>query len=337
MTELTICIPCLNYTDYLIKTIESCLSIRNINIFVHLSFNSIELSKSFIESKYYNHPQISWFLTGKKVNIHDSTHYSIMTSKGKWILFLSDDDLIHEKFLYEFDYKIMEEEDVYLTVIQGIDEKGNVKYTDMPLENRIYSQEEIMKLFLKNELRMSASFMIFHKKFYEKLGPFCDTGYPNGYYGDNIFFGKILANCNKAFTSCNIDIKRREHINQQSSKFYFTKEVNNYFNVITQAMSQDANLKNYILKYFETIENFKTELKKYRIIIEWSKLHNKTYKANYLLKLKFLYFLIFLLKVPNKFKLCFIISKLTNLLPNKFTTIYKKFIHFKLCKIKKYL
>lgn len=337
MNELTIIIPTINYTKYLDQAIESCFKIKALPTKIHININCI-IDNRFEKSIYWKHPKVFWRYTEKTFSAQrESINDAIKHAEGDWFFILSDDDYILDGFLENINLSSFSTKSLYATRINIIDESNNIIRTNYPYKYNTCDSKEAIYLFLKEYFHNHLSLFVFNKNLIDSEEPFVDTGYPNGYYIDNVFHAKLIARCDKIFFAQDVVFSRRELATQGSSKFYFTKSVNNYFKIIVNELKKEDEIKVTIINYFKTIENFEIELKKFRVTIEWSKLHNKQYKTSLFLKIKFIYFLLFLLKVPFQFKICFLTSKFSNLLPNLITNFYKKNIHAKVCPIKKYL
>lgn len=288
MHKISIVIPTVKYNEYLDSAIESCFTISHIEVEIIVSINGLT-SEGFEKSKFYNNPLVVWKCSNKKTApMHESINNAIGYATSDWLFILSDDDIILDGFLKNIDLKGFLDTNLYSTRINIIDETGKV-ISETPNYNKsYYEKEEALNLFFTQQLHHHISLFVFHKDMYKKCGPFSFTGYKNGYYIDTVFHGKIIANCNKIYASSNIVFSRRETSTQGSAKFYFNKEVNEYFNIIVEAFFKDDCFQYEALKRYGSKKAFYRKMLQYRFFTEYSKLNMKTYNQKASKKIEFL-------------------------------------------------
>lgn len=287
---LSIVVPTVKYSSYFDETINSCLNLKLPYKFeIVVSVNNKDFS-DFKNSIYFKNDKIIWKCLRKNtIPMADSINQAIEYSKGEWIFVLSDDDLILEDFLAEIDLLTLSKQSLYATRINIIDDKGNVIRENKQYTKKVYSTQEAVELFMKNQIHNHISLLVFHTSLLKRIGKFKLMGYPNGYYIDTVFHGKALANCDYLYTADKIVFSRRESSTQGSAKFYFDKEVNDYFNVIVDTLFEDANFKIEALKRYGTKKAFYKRMIENRFYTEWSKLNKSIYNKSFKKELEFLY------------------------------------------------
>ena len=338
MNNISILIPTVQYNQYLDLAIESCFKAKYITPKIFVNINSY--SKEFKNSRYWNDNRISWRQATKPgVSMYENVNDAIFHSYGEWLFVLSDDDIIKENFMKGINLENENTNFLYcVNQIEIIDENGNkIHENSRYIEGETYTNDEIMPFFFQEYIRHHISAICFSRTLTTKLNYFSSNcGYPNGYYGDYIFFGKAFANCEKVFMSNEIVFSRRETSTQGSAKFYF-KDINSYFNIIVNDLCSNKEFNKYVKLYYGNKHIYKIEMMKHRATIEWTKLQNKTYNTSKIKFFKFLYYLITKWEVPIPFKFCFTTAKISStIFPKKIDLFYKKNIHSRFCKIKKY-
>lgn len=287
---LSIVIPTVKYSKYIDKTLKSCIEHNlsdSFEIIVSVNNSSFE---EFENCKYFNNKFITWkCLHEETIPMDESINRALEFATCDWVFILSDDDCISNKFLEGIDLNRLSINSLYATRINIIDEKDQIVSVGKKYGKGVYSADEAMDLFFRKNIHNHISLLVFNKKLLEKTGKFKIQGYPNGYYIDTVFHGKALANCDYLYTADNIVFSRRESSTQGSSKFYFDKEVNDYFNIIVDAYFEDENFKKEALKRYGSREAFYTKMIQDRFYTEWSKLNKPVYNKSLKKKLEFLY------------------------------------------------
>ncbi len=283
--KISIIIPTIKYTRYLDNAIESCLNAKFIDIKIFVNINSN--SPDFEKSPYWNSDRVHWrHVKNPVLAMHENWNDAIKHSTGKWLFILSDDDVIKENFLEEISGSSnISPKTLFMTRIDFINEDDEIIKVQPPFRKRTYTQKEIMILFFKNFIPHHLSLLIFSRELFEKVGKFEFAGYPNGYYIDVIFHGKMFAHCDSVKISKQVIFSRRESSFQCSSKFYF-RHVNQYFRTISDAMCNDTLINKYILKEHGTKEKYYRSLIEYRVGVEWQKLNARDIKHVLLKKIE---------------------------------------------------
>lgn len=286
--EITIVIPTVEYNDYIDEAISSCLSLENVNSRVFININSE--STNFIKSKFWKDKRVSWRYNEKPgCSMYENVNDAIKHSVGKWLFILSDDDIILPNFLSGTSLTKFNLNDLYLTRINIIDENSTEKSVNKPFQKNEYTSDEMMSIYFDKSIQHHLSLLLFSRDMYNKIGGFTEElGYPNGYYGDTIFHGKMFSNCNTCYVSSEVVFSRRETSTQGSAKFYFNN-VNEYFNVIVNALFDDERFEKNALKRYSTRKKFYRSLIQDRFRIEYSKLSNKTFNKSYKRKVHFIF------------------------------------------------
>ena len=286
--DIAIVIPTARYSKYLDRSIASCLSLEFVDVGIFININS--QSKAFKKSKYWRSPYVNWrYIDTPTKNMHDSFNDAVEHSTGNWIFLLSDDDILHTNFLKHIDFKKFTKDSLFLTRINIIDENDLIIHENSEYSSKIYDRDEAMSLFFSNYFHNHLSLMMFSREMFYKAGKFRFTGYPNGYYIDTVFHGIAIANSDKVYTSTDIMMSRRESSFQQSAKFIYGKEVNQYFNMIVDHYLSDSVLYKLAMSKYHTRQNYLESIIKTRFFTEWRKLHNPTYNTYVLTKIKFLW------------------------------------------------
>jgi hypothetical protein len=290
---LSIVIPTVRYTKYLDKAISSCLNLKYVKAKIFVNINSS--SKDFEQSLFWNDQRIKWRYIKKPTSIMiESINDAVDNSDGNWLFILSDDDILNINFLKYIDLIHFNNRSIFMTRINIIDEDDRIIRTNKQYKKNIYTKDEAIKIFFNRKIHNHLSLMVFSRELYEKIGKFCYSGYPNGYYNDTIFHGKAIANSVQVFTSKEVMFSRRESSFQGSSLYYFGKEVNTYFKVIVDAYFKDENFKKEALnRYGSKGAVVRSELQ-HRFDVDFYKFFYPIYNAGIKEKIKFLYsFLIF--------------------------------------------
>lgn len=287
---LSIVIPTVKYTSNFDKTLLSCLNLDlNFEFEILVSVNNSSF-KDFKSSKYFNDENIVWKCIEKEtIPMPDSINKAIEFSSGEWIFILSDDDLILEGFLSEVNLLNLSEKSLYATRINIIDENDNFVRENLKYSKEVYSRQEALDLYFKFKIHNHISLLVFHRNLIDKKNIFRLMGYPNGYYIDTVFHGKALANCDYLYTAEKVVFSRRESSTQGSSKFYFNKELNDYFNTIVDAYFEDEIFKEEVLTRYDSREAFYKKMMQNRFYTEWSKLNKPVYNKSIKKKFEFLY------------------------------------------------
>ena len=289
MNSVSVVIPTVNYSPYLDIAIESCTKLKHVRPNVYVNINN-ECCKAYRNSKFWGDDLVKWRKI-KEVTLYqrESINDAIHNSEGKWLFILSDDDVIGENFLGGIDLDKFADDELYMTITDIIDANGVTKDLSKLTEysGQKYGKSEAMRLFFSGKLHNHLSMLVFSRSMFSVAGPMCFTGYPNGYYLDTIFHGKAFANCSSVTVANVTDFYRRESVFQGSSKFYFDR-VDGYFDIITKEFLNDPSFKNEALRMFGTELEFKRNLLRQRVVIEWSKLNNPIYDVDFRQKIRFL-------------------------------------------------
>lgn len=232
-----------------------------------------------------------------------SWNFAIDFASNDWIFLLSDDDVIGSGFLGDINFDKLNENSLYLTRTQIINEDNITSGKCFSPSKNFYQKNEILELFLNHKIQDHLSLMVFHRNLYKNIKGFSFGGYPTGLYIDTIFHGIAFANCDQVFIAKETVFYRRESSTQQSSKFYSDSQVNEFFEIITKAFLKDPAFKNKALSMFKTEKIFMQFLLKYRFFVDWGKLHNPVYKKSISDKIKFYRNFLVFWDVPNIFKM----------------------------------
>ena len=301
-SKFEIIIPTNRFNRYLDEALSSCLSLKLSDKSIRVNINSE--SEEFKNSKYWNHSEIQWRYSDKKnMDMYESFNDAIRSSNAEWIFILSDDDVIHPNFLKNIDLNELNENDLYATRIRTIDENGIVlgvqeRNQKISLDNKNWF-DDYFNLKINNHV----SLFLFSKKLFNKVNGFSKSGYPNGYFMDTIFHGKLVANSDKIIFSDEVCFSRRVSTFQETSKFYLDKRVNKYFDVIIDEMIKDNKFKVEILSRFTSKQHLKKHLLHLRFFTEWTKLNNPMFNVPRIKKLNFLKSFYFSWEVSMKNKL----------------------------------
>ena len=287
-SEISIVIPTVRYTKYLDKAISSCLNLKYVKAKIFVNINSS--SKDFEQSLYWKEKEIHWRYIEKPTPIMiESINDALDNSRGKWLFILSDDDILHDNFLKGIDLNKFTNHSLFLTRINIINEDDILVRTNSEYTKNIYTKNEAMNMFFDLKIQNHLSLMVFSRELYEEIGKFCYSGYPVGYYNDTIFHGKAIANSDHIFTSKEVMFSRRESSFQGSSRFYFGKEVNTYFDVIVNAFFKDDKFRLEAIKRYSSKEKFFRKMLQNRFKSVWYKLNKPVYNKSITKKIEFLF------------------------------------------------
>lgn len=282
---LSIIIPTARFSKYLDIAIESCLKLKypDKNIFVNINSDSKTFEKSF----FWNDKRVKWrYIEKVTEHMYQSFNNAIENSFGDWIFLLSDDDYLLPNFLDDIDINQLDYKDLYAVRLKIVDSDNKLIRIQKPYKKKYFTKNEWLSLFFKQRIHNHASLFLFSRKMFEYLQGYSQSGYPNGYYMDTILHAKLLANCEKIICSEKINFSRRESLFQESSKFFFSKEVNNFFEIIVDQMFSDAKFKLEVFKRFDSKKKFKEFLIIKRFRTEWAKLNTSSVEIENKLFLK---------------------------------------------------
>lgn len=300
--SISIVIPTVNYNEYIDRTIDSCLNLDYIKLEIIVSINNINV-EGFKRSKHFENPKIRWECINKKtVPMHESVNNAISYASNEWLFILSDDDILVNGIFKEIDLNTFSTSTLYSTRINIIDENDAVVRENSKPKKEILTSLEAFELYFNNKIHHHISLFLFHKSMYRKVKKIVFAGYPNGYYIDTIFHGKLIANCDQIIMAQNIVFSRRESSTQGSAKFYFDQDVNDYFKIIVDELFKDEKFKHEALRRYGSKEKFYRKMIQDRFYTEWTKLHNPVYKQPFSKKLELLYNHILYWNTGKKFK-----------------------------------
>ncbi len=324
----SIIIPTVKYSIYLDEAIKSCLD-ADVEAYIVVCVNNKSFN-GFENSIYFNSSYVKWECFGEAtVPMQDSWNKAIDLIDANWIFILSDDDIIHKKFLGGIDLNKLDYHSLYTTSVEIINKNGEFIRTSNELEKNIYLGNEIIQLFFNNKLHHHLSLFVFHKKLFDLCGGYEFTGYPNGYYLDTVLHGKMMANCNAMIVSELPVFSRREFADQASAKFYFDN-VNEYFYIIVEALFCDKKFKDLAVIKYKTKKLFYRKMIQDRFFTEWSKLNKNIFNNSYRRKIIFLYKYLFFWKAGAFFKMTsffyVFLFPLKELLPKSLLFHIKKYL-----------
>lgn len=285
--DLTIIVPTLRYSLELDEAIESAIAHLNKNIQIVISINSEK--ESFVNSKFWKNSLVSWIRVDKyKDSIEKSLNFAVNQVKTPWVFILSDDDKLTRNFPSNLDFnKLMADEIIYLE--RNLLIENNILNVLPKYKKSTFKTKDFINYFFNHSISHSISSFIFSRKLFSKVGGFIHAGYPNGYYVDTIFHGKLIANASNIHCTNSISYLWRVSINQGSSKFYFQPTmVNSYFKTIARLCYKDKKLKKYIDEHFINIENFRIFFQQQRFFTDLSKLSSKAYNVSLSKKIIFI-------------------------------------------------
>lgn len=284
VSEISIVIPTVKYSGFLDQAIESALDLKYVHANIYINIGS--MSEDFKFSKYWDDTRINWLRVDEDqldkntgylmtyANINDG----IKKSSGDWIFILCDDDIIRNDFLKDVIVNELNWQDLYLINFDIIDEENKFLREGEVFQETEISNEKLCAKYLSGKIQNHLSMFVFSRRMWMEVGCFPLTyGYPNGYYGDTIFNGKLLANAQKILVGYGIVFSRRESRNQESSKFFIDKSVNQYFEQITDALMEDEKFKLICIDKYGDKNAFRDDWLFQRFKVELSKIFNKQY------------------------------------------------------------
>ncbi len=100
---LSIVIPTYKRAKYLEEAIESALNQRNVRINYEIVVvnNDPQTDMSALIEKYKCIPNISFYVNGKNIGMMGNWNRLLMLSKGKWIAYCHDDDMVKDDYISE--------------------------------------------------------------------------------------------------------------------------------------------------------------------------------------------------------------------------------------------
>ena len=288
VNEITVVIPTYKYTKYLDKAIASALDLEFVSATVFVNINS--LSDDYRQSLYWDSEVVNWRYIESPTDLPwESWNDAVNHSVGNWVIVVADDDLLCPNFLEGFDVARFSSETIFLSRLNKIDEHDNILGYGPKYENGQYNGDKSNDLFFLNKVHHHLSLILFSREMYEKVGGFVSGGYPNGYYSDTIFNGKMIVSSSQVVTSNDVMFSRRESSFQDSAKFYFNAEVNNYFTVIVDALFENQGFRNEALDRYIKREVFYKKMLQDRFRTEWFKLNMPMYNKSFSRKVEFFY------------------------------------------------
>jgi glycosyltransferase involved in cell wall biosynthesis len=300
---LSIVIPTVNYNDNIDKSIRSCLEHRDSFLFeIIISVNNYSLN-DYKESEFYEHKNLRWECSGSAtIPMEESVNRALSYARCEWMFILSDDDCITKNFLNNVSLKKLSPDSLYATRACIIDDHDLVLKESGKYRHALYTKEDALELFLDRKLHNHLSLLVFNKKLFIQAGKFRNQGYPNGYFIDTVFHGKIIATCQNLLTGEKVDVMRRQSSNQESAKFFIDGNVNKYFDIIVNNFFMSEIFRNYAIKRYKTKDLFYKNMIQQRFYTEMSKLNNKVYNKSKLMKIKLIYYCLFWWKTGLLFK-----------------------------------
>lgn len=293
MNKLAIIIPTLKYTKYLDFAIESALNTEHVMATVYVNINTLD-SKEFKKSKFIDDKRVKWSIVDKYLEkMADSVNDAINRTKEDWLFILSDDDIVCNNFLKDVNLEEMKKNDLYATRIGIVDENNKLLRKNSPYMKKTISQKEAMEMFFNEKWHNHLSLFVFNRYMFEQFGPYsCELGYPNGYYIDTVFHGKMLSAVNDIYLSEEIVFLRRESSCQGSAKFYINSRINDYFKLIVNNLFEVDSFKRYAIIKYKTKQNYYKNMIYKRYFTVYRKLGNAIYGDNKILRFKLIYYAI---------------------------------------------
>lgn len=197
--ELSIIIPFYNEENFILSNLNS-IAKQNYLEFIELilvSDGSTDNSVNIIESFKKKHDQLNLkLLKVNKTGVGNCRNIGIENSTGNFILFLDADDYLSDNFTFEIFKHLDQNIDAIMYGFNQVNFDGQIsKYFDsyrFPLENP--TKNQIIDLFIKNEIQLWTSNIIYSKAFIKKFG----IAFMNYIRGQDInFILKALIKINK--------------------------------------------------------------------------------------------------------------------------------------------
>lgn len=138
-------IPTMNRFETLIETVESILSLKNlddINYEIIITDNSADFSNQNQTYQYFkkkSHPKIKYYINEKNIGLFGNWNRGVILSKGKYYAMIHDDDLLHPQYLVEM-----------LKCIENANKKGKMGFIQVKKINFTQSNN-LPKLTIKGK------------------------------------------------------------------------------------------------------------------------------------------------------------------------------------------
>ncbi|MCJ8294569.1 MAG: glycosyltransferase family 2 protein [Oceanospirillaceae bacterium] len=311
----SVIIPTVKFNKYLDEAIQSCFD-SGVQATIVVWVNNCSYS-GFEQSDFYKSSNVQWMCIGKNtVPMFESWNAAIANTKSEWCFLLSDDDLLIKGFLEGVDLERLNKRTLYASTINIINEDSEYLRGSIQLPKSNYESNEAIELYFKNRFHHHLSLFVFSREMFNICGGFVFTGYPNGYYLDTVFHGKLLAECDGMIVAHKPVFSRREFIQQASAGFYFS-DVSEYFDIICLRLFENEKFKIQAVKRFGSITRYKKDLMQHRFYTEWYKLNNNVFNTSFKDKVSFFKNVFWgwelggVFKIKSVFRLLFISVKST--------------------------
>lgn len=100
---ISVLIPTYKRAEYLEQTIDSAINQRDVNVNYEIVVvnNDPEADMSVLIEKYKDVPNTSFYINGKNIGMMGNWNRLLMLSKGKWIAYCHDDDMVKDNYISE--------------------------------------------------------------------------------------------------------------------------------------------------------------------------------------------------------------------------------------------
>lgn len=299
---LSVVIPTAKYNEYFDRAVASAIQNcpDDTEIIVNVNGESVHTHES---SNFFSDSRVSWHCTGSKLPMHESWNKAVEASKGSWLFLLSDDDLINPGFFDDPEAQIISSRSLYAVnhnVINVEDEV--VGESQFPIEDTLRGGS-VFHAFLAGRFRHNLSLFVFPRCLWEEIGGYEDCGYPNGYYVDTVFHGKLLVRAENVYCEHRKVFSRRESSFQASQIFYIGPKVNFYLKTVARRLWTDKKFRERLpKKRFPSLNSYRAQIAFERFMTEWRKSLNPNYDKGRKFRIALLLSFLFFWRVPLRKK-----------------------------------
>jgi len=210
--SLGIVLPTIGREDFLDKSISSLLNQSEAADEFLVFDNSVsqDLQK---KSKFGDHKEIKWILSGKQLNPIESWNTAILSSSCEYVTIAGDDDIFLQNYIKEVK-EILQIADMGFLKPMIIDEHDNeIKLAPFPIEN-VLPSNQFRHYRFNSKISLYTPGSTFKKDFFEKVGGYQNSNLPGVTASDEWLYFKMSCLSEKVALSKEVCWKYRIHSGQ---------------------------------------------------------------------------------------------------------------------------
>lgn len=168
---ISVVIPTYKRAKYLEQAIDSAINQRDVNVNYEIIVvnNDPEADMSSLIEKYKDVPNISFYINGKNIGMMGNWNRLLMLSKGKWVAYCHDDDMVKDNYISEMS-KILR--DNRYSNAGGFCVGRDYVFEVQTEDQKQKAHSSILWELCRMLNRALISFRYFYRKDIEKLTPF---------------------------------------------------------------------------------------------------------------------------------------------------------------------